>query len=251
MRKALIWSIAMLSLVPGACAPSAPRAADTPTNVPWPSTVDEAVVRLLGDLPADDIDWMRRNPKDSVISQLYMGYGTGVRNEFGLWGGNDALRMSCRTEDPEGCSIIILEAMWDRVQAQTDSALRFSLQCQFATVHKIQIDTTGWYLLTVGEMLDAMQAQIDSQVAGAAAPGCPTELRIVPVGDLNRQCFVRAEFEREASLDSALMWLGFRNELTPRHAPPNLEFKFNKACVWPERPSHFEPGSKGSTSLNG
>lgn len=244
MRKTLIWTIALLLLVLVACAPRAP---DAPASASLPGTVDEAIDRLLSELPADDVDWMRRNPKDSVTSQLYMGYGTGVRNQFGLWGGNEALLKSCGTDDPEGCSLVILEGMWDRVQAQTDPALRASLQCQFATVHKIRIDTTGWYLLTVGEMLDAMQAQIDRQVADAAAPGCPTQLHIVPVGDLNRQCFVRADFESEAPLDVVLMWLGFRNELTPRHAPSNLEFKFNKACTWPERPIHFAPATKEST----
>lgn len=244
MRKALIGTIALLSLVLAACAP---RVADAPQNAALPSTVDEAVDRLLSDLPADDVDWMRRNPKDSVTSHLYMGYGKGVRNRFGLWSGNDALLKSCGTEDPEGCSVVILEAMWDRVQAQTDPALRASLQCQFATAHKIRINTTGWYLLTLGEMLDAMQAQIDRQVASAAAPGCPTQLRIVPVGDLNRQCFVRAELENEEPLDATLVRLGFRNQLTPRHTPPDLEFRFHEACAWPERPAHFAPTPGNST----
>lgn len=244
MRKTWIWTITLFSLGLVACAPRAPEA---PTSTSWPSTVDEAVDQLLGDLPVDGVDWMRRNPKDAVISQLYMGYGTGVRNQFGLWGGNDALLTSCGTDDPEGCSIVILERLWDRVQAKTDPELRASLHCQFAMMHKIRIDTTGWYLLTVGEMLDAMQVQIDRQVADAAAPGCPTQLRIVPVGDLNRQCFVRAEFEQEQPLDTALMWLGFRNGLTPRHAPPNLEFTVNTACAWPERPMQFVPEAKTST----
>lgn len=84
MRKTWIWTITVLSLGLVACAPRAPEA---PASTPWPGTVDEAVDRLLGELPADDVDWMRRNPKDGVISQLYMGYGTGVRNQFGLWGG--------------------------------------------------------------------------------------------------------------------------------------------------------------------
>lgn len=243
MPKALIPMIALLSLVLVACAPHAP---DASANASLPGTVDEAIDRLLSELPADDADWIRRNPRDSVVGQLYMGYGTGIRNQFGLWGGNEALLKSCGNDDPEGCSVVILEGMWNRMQAQTDPALRASLQCQFATAHKIRIDTTGWYLLTVGEMLDAMQAQIDRQVADAAAPGCPAQLRIVPIGDLNRQCFVRAEFESEMPLDAALMWLGFRNGLTPRHAPPNLEFKFNEACAWPERPTQYTPEPKES-----
>lgn len=244
MRKTWIWTITLFSLGLAACAPRAPEAS---ASTSWPGTVDEAVDRLLGELPADRVDWIRRIPKDAVISQLYMGYGTGVRNQFGLWGGNDALLTSCGTDDPEGCSSVILERLWDSVQAKTDPVLRASLQCQFATMHKIRIDTTGWYLLTVGEMLDAMQAQIDRQVAAAAGPGCPTQLRIVPVGDLNRQCFVRAEFEQEQPLDTALMWLGFRNGLTPRHVPPNLEFTFNSACAWPERPTQFVPEADTST----
>lgn len=244
MRKTGLRAIALLSLALVACTP---RASDAPASASLPGTVDEAVDRLLAELPADDVDWMRRNPKDSVLSQLYMGYGTGVRNEFGVWGGNQALLTSCGTDDAEGCSVVILHGLWDRVQAQTDPALRASLQCQFATVHTIRIDTTGWYLLTVGDMLDAMQAQIDRQVAEAAAPGCPTQLRIVPVGEVNRHCFVRAEFEHEEPLDVVLMWLGFRNALTPRHAPPDLELTFNQACAWPERPMHFEPEHKAST----
>ena len=248
MPKIQICTIAMLSLVLAACAPREPSAAQAPMNVPWPSTVDEAVTRLLGDLATEDVDWMRRNPRETVTSHLYMGYGTGVRNEYGLWGGNDDLLKSCGTEDPEGCSVVILEAMWDRVQAQTDPALRSSLQCQFATAHKIQIDTAGWYLLTVGEVLDAMQTQIDRQVADAASAGCPSQLRIVPVGDLDRHCFVRAEFETDVPLDVALTRLGFRNGFTSRHVPPNLEFNFSEACAWPERPIQFAPPSKESTS---
>ena len=241
MRRALTPSTTLLALLLAACTP---RAAAPSSETVWPSTVDEAVDILLTHLPADDVEWMRRNPKQSVTGQLYMGYGTGVRNHFGLWGGNHALLRSCGTKDPEGCSVVILEAMWDKVQAQTDPALQASLQCQFATMQKIKLDTTGWYLLTIGQMLDAMQAQIDRQVVAAAAPGCPTQMRIAPVGELNRQCFVRAEFENEITLDVALNWLGFRNGFTPRHAPPDLEFKFREACVWPERPIHFEPRPK-------
>ncbi|BCT93658.1 hypothetical protein LYSHEL_26850 [Lysobacter helvus] len=238
MRKALTLTIALMSL---AFVARASVATDPMPNKAWPSTVDEAVDRLLGDMPADDVDWMRRNPKEDVVGHLYMGYGTGVRNEFGLWGDNDALRKSCGTDDPEGCSVVIIEAMWNKVQAQTDPALRAALQCQFATVHRVRIDTKGWYLLRLGEMLDDMQSQIDRQMPAAAAPGCPTQLRIVPAGNPNRQCFVRAEFETEQPLDTALMWLGFRNALTPRHAPPDLEFEFSESCAWPERPTHFAP----------
>jgi hypothetical protein len=58
----------------------------------WPRTADEAVARLYRRLsprerrmlaaPDDAIDWF--------------GFGLGVRDEFGLWAGNDALIASCQ-----------------------------------------------------------------------------------------------------------------------------------------------------------
>jgi hypothetical protein len=40
---------------------------------------------------------------------LYMGFGTGMQNQFGLWGDNQPLDDSCGTKDPEGCSVVILD----------------------------------------------------------------------------------------------------------------------------------------------
>jgi len=68
-----------------------------------PKTVDEAVQVLKTKwLKPHDIDWIKRNPKEAVVWRLYRPFGTGVRNEFGLWGDNQALRDSCGTNDPEG-----------------------------------------------------------------------------------------------------------------------------------------------------
>jgi hypothetical protein len=74
-----------------------------------PKTVDEAVQVLKTKwLQPRDRDWILRNTKDAVWARLYMGFGTGVRNEFGLWSDNQALHDSCGTKDPEGCSSVIL-----------------------------------------------------------------------------------------------------------------------------------------------
>jgi hypothetical protein len=52
-----------------------------------PKTVAEAVQVLKTKwLQPKDRDWILRNTKDEVRSRLYMGFGTGVRNQFGLWG---------------------------------------------------------------------------------------------------------------------------------------------------------------------
>ncbi len=71
-----------------------------------PKTVNEAVQILKTKwLQPKDREWILRNPKDEVRNHLYMGFGTGLRNQFGLWGNNQPIRDSCGTNDPEGCSV--------------------------------------------------------------------------------------------------------------------------------------------------
>jgi len=51
------------------------------------------------------------------------GWGTGIRNDFGLWQDVSPLRADCakqsgRADDkihPDSCSMMIMEAVWDRV----------------------------------------------------------------------------------------------------------------------------------------
>jgi hypothetical protein len=97
-----------------------------------PKTVDEAVQVLKTQwLQPKDRDWILRNTKEEVWSRLYTGVGTGVRNQFGLWGDNRPLRDSCGTTDPERCSSAILNRLWESVRANADPVLLQQLDCQF------------------------------------------------------------------------------------------------------------------------
>jgi len=83
----------------------------------WPSTVDEAVDMILEDTDDESRDLLRSQPREDMI-QYHHGWGTGIRNAFGLWAGNEALRASCGNPriHPDDCSMIIIEAVWDRLQ---------------------------------------------------------------------------------------------------------------------------------------
>jgi hypothetical protein len=66
-----------------------------------PKTVDEAVQVLKTKwLQPKDREWVLRNSKEEVRSRLYMGFGTSLRNQFGLWGDNQPLHDSCGNERP-------------------------------------------------------------------------------------------------------------------------------------------------------
>lgn len=82
-----------------------------------PRTVDEAVSVLKTIwLSAGDLDWLLRNPQKQAVATLYRPFGMGVRNQFGLWGDNQQLRDSCGENNPEGCSVVIFNRLWESVR---------------------------------------------------------------------------------------------------------------------------------------
>jgi hypothetical protein len=109
-----------------------------------PKTVDEAVQILKTKwLKPKDLEWILRNPKDQVVQTLYRPFGTGVRNEFGLWGDNAALHESCGDKDPEGCSVVIFKRLWESVRADADPSFVRQLDCQFELAESIHINESG------------------------------------------------------------------------------------------------------------
>lgn len=94
----------------------------------WPQIVDEAVDRLVHELSDRDKETVRSTPKDELI-KFHFGWGMGIRNGFGLWGGNEALLKSCAEArygpgadatlmHPDDASGVVIEAVWRRLQAE-------------------------------------------------------------------------------------------------------------------------------------
>ena len=206
-----------------------------------PKTVDEAVQVLKTKwLRPKDRDWILRNTKDEVWARLYMGFGTGVRNQFGLWGDNQPLRDSCGTNDPEGCSSVILNRLWESVRGEADPALVHQLDCQFELAQAIHVSLKGFHQLTTREMIRRLQSQIDSQLPTLAAsgePSCQSSLTLDVAGKPDMGCFVVAPHRKEESkywddlaLDHALAVLGTRNLFRTVHYPPNITLDFLRNC---------------------
>jgi hypothetical protein len=83
----------------------------------WPKTVDEAVTRIVSQLSEEDKKIVRDTPKEDLI-QFHHGWGTGIRNSFGLWRGNRALMEDCKAKHPDSASMVIIRAVWDRLQEE-------------------------------------------------------------------------------------------------------------------------------------
>jgi hypothetical protein len=220
-----------------------------------PKTVDDAIQVLKTRwLKPKDLDWILHNPKDQVVWTLYRPFGTGVRNEFGLWGDNQALRDSCGDNNPEGCSVVIFNRLWESVRADADPTLVRQLDCQFQLAEAIHINYTGFYRLTTGELIKAMQSQIDDQLARLAKTGtpmCQSSLALEAAGKPDMKCFVDASFAKnradqakEATLEMVLGWLGLRNFFMASHLPPKIILNFSRKCQFPTPPYLYAATAK-------
>jgi hypothetical protein len=84
----------------------------------WPKTVDAVVDDILARMGSESKARVRATPRDELI-QFHHGWGTGIRNHYGLWRGNTALLESCGSKQmhPDSCSMVIIERLWERLQA--------------------------------------------------------------------------------------------------------------------------------------
>jgi len=210
-----------------------------------PKTVDEAVDAIkIKWLKPHDIDWIQRNPEEEVVWRLYRPFGTGVRNEFGLWGDNQALHDSCGTKDPEGCSVVIFKRLWESVRRDADPALVSQLDCQFQLVQTLHVSLKGFHGMTTRGMVQGLQAQIDARLAKLAASGttlCQASLTLEVAGKPDMSCYVVAPHGKDAGdslnnmpLDRALGALGFQNLFSTAHYPPKLKLEFVRKCQFPQ-----------------
>jgi hypothetical protein len=81
----------------------------------WPRTVNEAVTQILSGMNKADRELVRSTKQEDLIL-YHHGWGTGIRNDLGLWQGNEALMADCHADHPDGASMVIIEAVWQRLQ---------------------------------------------------------------------------------------------------------------------------------------
>lgn len=83
----------------------------------WPASVQATVADILKSLSDEDKATLRKTRKDDLI-MFHHGWGTGIRNHYGLWRGNDKLIESACGKGchPDDASMVIIEAVWLALQ---------------------------------------------------------------------------------------------------------------------------------------
>ena len=67
----------------------------------WPRTCEEAVQRIVTSLDNESIEVVKSTDEDDLI-RFHHGWGTGIRNEFGLWSDNHELSKGCAKKSLTG-----------------------------------------------------------------------------------------------------------------------------------------------------
>jgi len=86
-----------------------------------PKTVDEAVKRLISDLPLKDKTAIA-NLAENDLATLQFSLGTYIGREFGIWSGNRELLDSCELVSgdiylhPDFAPTVIIVELWNRLQ---------------------------------------------------------------------------------------------------------------------------------------
>ncbi|WAC73759.1 hypothetical protein OU995_03190 [Roseateles sp. SL47] len=83
----------------------------------WPLTVSATVKDLLTRMSAESKATVKDTKKEDLIL-FHHGWGTGIRNYYGLWRGNQKLIQSAcgKPCHPDDASMIIIEAVWAELQ---------------------------------------------------------------------------------------------------------------------------------------
>ena len=89
------------------------------TRKQWPATIDEAVGVVIAALSDDERASIAALAQAELIG-LHFGLGAWIRNNLGLWKGNDALMQAIRERDqavyPDDVSMVIVEVVWERLR---------------------------------------------------------------------------------------------------------------------------------------
>ncbi len=80
-----------------------------------PETIDQAMRLLKSIIAKNEQDKIAAMPQRDLV-MLHMGLGQWIRNNMGLWQGNDRLLAAIDERDPDDASDVIIEAFWQGLQ---------------------------------------------------------------------------------------------------------------------------------------
>jgi len=85
------------------------------TEKQWPETIDESVGVVIAALSDDERASIAALAESELIG-LHFGLGAWIRNNLGLWKGNESLLESTGTPNADDASLVLIEAVLRRLR---------------------------------------------------------------------------------------------------------------------------------------
>jgi hypothetical protein len=83
-----------------------------------PATFEDAVMRIIDKMSFKTrVAVAHMSDEEMAIFNVF-GWGEGIREDFGLWEGNEKLLADCRAEDPFEASLVIIQTVRDRLKGR-------------------------------------------------------------------------------------------------------------------------------------
>jgi hypothetical protein len=86
---------------------------------PVPVTVDDAAKHIIDRMSFKTRVAVAHMSDEEVAIFNVFGWGEGIREDFGLWEGNEKLLTDCRAEDPFEASLVIIHTVRDRLKGRS------------------------------------------------------------------------------------------------------------------------------------
>lgn len=83
----------------------------------WPCSLDDAIKICILTMTAQAKSELKNTSEQNLIMS-HFGWAVNMRNEFGMWQGNDELIKSCHSGNPDEASMVIVKAVWRALNRQ-------------------------------------------------------------------------------------------------------------------------------------
>ena len=121
-----------------------------------PRTIEEEVNRLIAEMPPENKEQLAEVQTEEGLIHYHFGLGQYIRNEYGLWAGNDELLKECGTAHADDASGVIIKALWSRLRREPDLLLAEE------STHEQRVEqgrAAGLLLLAAADLGDLTQVQ--------------------------------------------------------------------------------------------
>jgi len=197
----------------------------------WPRTKAEAVALMIEGLTEDDRQKLKfSNQKE--LRMFHFGWGRGIRNSFGLWGGNKELMRSLGDEKmhPDLASAILIRAVWKELRYSGEDRDNFKRLDTFLS--DILISDFSMNGMPIATAVSHLNREIHRYLK--LRNMATDALKILMTENSNPKARINAGFEKQAKLGAVLNLIARGRNNKYRYEFPNTIRLNFETSIYPE-----------------